>query len=100
MDHFDIRRISFFQGLQHGNLSVFGGDRRVVWFDEEDEDRKLGCRSGLEMDGHCMEIMIQESNARKKLDHRERLGESYGYLELRGALSKIERITSGPNMVS
>src|SRR6266540_479171 len=68
MDHFDIRRISFFQELQHGNLGIFVGDRSVVWCDEEeDEDWELGCGSDFEMDGHHMEVVIQESNARKKI---------------------------------
>ena len=75
MDHFDIRRISLFQELQHGNLGVFRGDRSDILCDEEDEDRELSCGSGFEIDGHHVEIMIQESNARRKLDHRERLGE-------------------------
>ena len=55
-----------------GSLEVTGV---FVWYDEEDEDWELSCGSGFEIDGHRMEIMIQESNARRKLDHRERLGE-------------------------
>jgi len=39
--------------------SVFRGGRSVVWCDEEDEDRFLGCRSGFDMDIHCMEIVIK-----------------------------------------
>jgi len=75
MDHFDIRRISSFQELQHGNLGVFGGGRCIVWCDEEDEDWFLGCGSGFEVDIHCMEIVIQESYGRHKLYHRERVEE-------------------------
>ena len=67
MHHSDAGPISFFQEFQHSSLSVFIGDRGVIWCDEEDEDQSFACGSGSEMDSHCINIMIQVIQGKNKL---------------------------------